>query len=401
MAAATSSPLEVFLIFLGLGMTSFGGPIAHLGYFRRTFVERRSWVTESAFADIVALCQFLPGPASSQVGYALGLTRSGFWGGVAAWAGFTLPSAALMVSFAYAEPSFSGSGVGAAAVHGLTLVAVAVVAQAVLAMARTLCPDRRTASIAAGAAIIVIVAPVSMGQIAAIAAGALAGLAFCRETPKVAADPDPARSPRLWVVWLGLFALLFLPGGAMFRDSPAMSLFHAFYKSGALVFGGGHVVLPLLRDQMVATGWVSDSAFLSGYGAAQAVPGPLFTFAAYLGAIAKVGGGAHESGGLGGAAIALAAIFMPGLILVSALLPHWRRLRRAATARAVMRGVNASVVGILGMAFYNPVWTGGVRGLADLGIALSAFVLLVAWRVSPLIIVVVCVGASVLLATPL
>jgi len=387
----------VFLVFLGLGLTSFGGPIAHLGYFRRAFVERRGWVEDPAFADIVALCQFLPGPASSQVGYAVGLTRAGFWGGVAAWTGFTLPSAVLMTAFAYAAPHVSG-GLAEAAMHGLTLMAVAVVAQAVLAMARALCTDRRTASIAVGAALIVLTAPVAVGQLAAIAAGALAGLIVCRgEALGIAADAGAARpASGPLVAGFVLFALLFAPGGAIFRDVPAAALFHAFYKSGALVFGGGHVVLPLLREQMVTPGWVSDRAFLAGYGAAQAMPGPLFTFAAYLGAIAKVG----VSGGAGpsGAAIALGAIFLPGLILVSALLPHWRRLRQSKVAQAVMRGVNASVVGILGMAFYNPVWTSGVHAPTDLGIALTAFVLLAAWRTPPLLVVAACVGASVGLA---
>ena len=383
------SPLEVLFVFLGLGLTSFGGPIAHLGYFRRAFVERRGWLEETAFADIVALCQFLPGPASSQVGYAVGLTRAGFWGGVAAWTGFTLPSAALMTAFAYAAPHVSG-GVGDAVMHGLTLMAVAVVAQAVLAMARSLCTDRRTASIAVGAALIVIAAPVAVGQLAAIAAGALAGFAFCRDAREISQDAGAARpATGLLVAGLILFALLFAPGGVILRDAPAATLFHAFYKSGALVFGGGHVVLPLLREQMVAPGWVSDRAFLAGYGAAQAMPGPLFTFAAYLGAIARGGGG------VGGAAIALGAIFLPGLILVSVLLPHWRRLRHSTAAQAVMRGVNASVVGILGMAFYSPVWTNGIRAPADLGIALAAFVLLAAWRAPPLLVVMICVAASV------
>lgn len=391
-ASPPGSPLEVFLVFLGLGLTSFGGPIAHLGYFRRALVERRAWLGEAAFADLVALCQFLPGPASSQVGYAVGLTRAGFWGGVAAWTGFTLPSAALMTAFAYAAPRVGGS-VGDAVMHGLTLMAVAVVAQAVLAMARALCTDRQTASIAVAAALVVIAAPVAVGQLAAIAAGALAGPVFCRRAREAAVEAStPRAATGLPVAGLVLFALLFAPGGLILRDVPAAALFHAFYKSGALVFGGGHVVLPLLREQMVAPGWVSDRAFLAGYGAAQAMPGPLFTFAAYLGAIAKNGGG------LGGAAIGLGAIFLPGLILVSALLPHWRRLRHSATAQAIMRGVNAAVVGILGMAFYNPVWISGVRAPMDLGIALTAFVLLVAWRAPPLLAVVFCVAASAGLA---
>jgi chromate transporter len=386
--------LDVFLVFLGLGLTSFGGPIAHLGYFRRAFVERRAWLSETAFADIVALCQFLPGPASSQVGFAVGLIRAGFWGGIAAWTGFTLPSAVLMTVFAYAQPYVGAGPIGAAALHGLTLVAVAVVAQALLAMARSLCTDRQTASIAVGAALIVIASPVSVGQLAAILAGGLAGLVVCRRPLTASAEIGTARpAGGLLVAGLVLFALLFLPGGVILHDTPAAVLFHAFYRSGALVFGGGHVVLPLLRDQMVTPGWVSDPAFLSGYGVAQAVPGPLFTFAAYLGAVSRMGGG------LGGAAIALGAIFLPGLVLVGVMLPHWRRMRDAALAQAAMRGVNAAVVGILGMAFYSPIWTSGVRAPVDLGIALAAFGLLTAWRAPPLLVVIGCVGGSMLIAS--
>jgi len=396
---AKGSPLEVFWAFLGLGLTAFGGPIAHIGYFRRAFVERRAWLGEAAYADVVALCQFLPGPASSQVGFSLGLMRAGWLGGLAAWCGFTLPSAGLMLAFAWLQPRIAGAGLGSAAIHGLKLTAVAVVAQALLGMAKSLCPDARRATIAVAALSMVVATPVAFGQIAAIGLGALAGLIFCRE-----GETDPAGTPmnteslglraRPWmtIAAVGLFAALFVPGALIFGQSPHAALFHAFYKSGALVFGGGHVVLPLLRAQTVATGWVSDNAFLAGYGAAQAMPGPLFTFAAYLGAVSRTGGG------LGGAAIALAAIFLPGLLLVAAVLPYWSRLRRIAPAQAAMRGAGAAVVGILALAFYTPVFTSGVASLADLVIVAIGFLLLTAWKAPPLAVVIFCTTGSVALA---
>jgi chromate transporter len=396
-APARGSPLEVFWAFLGLGLTAFGGPIAHIGYFRRAFVERRAWLGEAAYADIVALCQFLPGPASSQVGFSLGLMRAGWLGGLAAWCGFTLPSAALMLAFAWLQPQIAGGGLGAAAIHGLKLTAVAVVAQALLGMARSLCPDARRASIAVAALTVVVATPVAFGQIAAIGMGALAGLIFCRNETAGAATGKVERlsvraRPWLTITAVVLFAALFVPGALVFGQSPHAALFHAFYKSGALVFGGGHVVLPLLRAQTVATGWVSDNAFLAGYGAAQAMPGPLFTFAAYLGDVSKVGGGPA------GAAIGLAAIFLPGLLLVAAVLPYWSRLQRIAPAQAAMRGAGAAVVGILALAFYTPVFTSGVGGLADLAIAAIGFVLLTAWKAPPLAVVVFCTASAVALA---
>ena len=391
------SPLEVFWAFLGLGFTAFGGPIAHIGYFRRAFVEQRAWLAEAAYADIVALCQFLPGPASSQVGFSLGLHRAGWLGGLAAWCGFTLPSAALMLAFACLQPRIAGGAWGAAAIHGLKLTAVPVVAQALVGMARSLCPDAPRATIAVAALSVVIAAPIAFGQIAAIGLGALAGLFFSRNgdaaSPGAPAKPlASAVSPWATPVAIGLFALMFLPGAVVLVGSPHAALFHAFYMSGALVFGGGHVVLPLLRAQTVMTGWVSDSGFLAGYGAAQAMPGPLFTLATYLGALSKVGGG------LGGAVAALAAIFLPGLLLVAAVLPHWDRLRRIVWAQAAMRGAGAAVVGILGLAFYSPVFTGGVASAADLAVAAMAFVLLTAWKAPPLAVVGFCVTAAVGLA---
>ena len=368
----------IFVAFLRLGLTSFGGPVAHLGYFRAEFVGRRRWLGEREFADLVALAQFLPGPASSQTGFAIGLLRGGLAGGLAAWAGFTLPSAVLMVLFAYGSPRIAGTG----ALHGLRLVAVAIVAQAVWSMARSLCPDRPRATIAALTAILVLLRPGPAGQIATIVLGAAAGFGFCRSNGP--SDRLPVSLavtlPRFVATGcLALFAgLLLLP---LARGSGwAGSEFDAFYRSGALVFGGGHVVLPLLRDAVVTPGWVSNSAFLAGYGAAQAVPGPLFTFAAYLGAVMH---------GPIGAAIALVAIFLPGILLLIGMLPFWDALRSRPSAGAAMRGVNAAVVGLLGAALYDPVWTGAVSGPADAALALGAFMLLTFWRVPPLLIVVI------------
>ncbi len=369
---------EVFVAFLRLGLTSFGGPFAHLGYFRAEFVGRRRWLGEREFADLVALCQFLPGPASSQTGFAIGLLRGGLAGGLAAWAGFTLPSAVLLVLFAYGAPWIAGDG----ALHGLRLVAVAIVAHAVWSMARSLCPDRPRATIAGLASILVLLRPGPAGQIATIVLGAAAGLGFCRS------DDASDRSlgslavtvPRSVAAGcLALFAvLLLLP---LARGSGwAGAEFDAFYRSGALVFGGGHVVLPLLRDAVVTPGWVSNSAFLAGYGAAQAVPGPLFTFAAYLGAVAH---------GLPGAMVALVAIFLPGILLMIGMLPFWNAVRSLAFAQASMRGINAAVVGLLVAALYDPVWTGAVFSPADAALALGAFMLLTFWRVPPLLVVVV------------
>jgi chromate transporter len=388
----TGSPLEVLLIFLKLGLTSFGGPVAHLGYFRREFVVRRAWLDDRAYADLVALCQFLPGPASSQTGFALGLTRAGYLGGLAAWAGFTLPSAAAMTLFAYGEGALKGP-VGDGLVHGLKLVAVAIVAQAVMGMAQTLCPDRPRATIGVLSLILMAFAPSAWAQIAIILLGAIAGLIVCRQGGDVAgAAAEAPISRRMGIVFAGLFfallALSFVPAPA-----GAAALAAAFYRSGALVFGGGHVVLPLLRAAVVDPGWVSDSAFLSGYGAAQAVPGPLFAFAAYLGAVAGVG-----PGGVAGAVLALVAIFAPGLLLLMAALPFWNGLHARGNARAAMAGVNAAVVGLLASALFNPVWTSAVRGPTDFAIAAAGFVALIVWRAPPLLVVVATAAAAVALS---
>ena len=392
-AKQAGSPFEVLLIYLKLGLSCFGGPIAHIGYFRDEFVVRRRWLDEHAYADLVALCQFLPGPASSQVGFSIGLLRAGYLGAAAAWTGFTLPSAILLVLFAYGAGFLQGP-LGAGLLHGLKLVAVAIVAQAVWGMARTLCPDRERASIAAIASVIVLFGGTSLAQISAIVFGAAAGLWLCRGgQPSESGHLIVPISRRAGMAALIVFFIL-LAGLPLLRNlSSDAALFDAFYRSGALVFGGGHVVLPLLREAFVTPGWVNDDAFLAGYGAAQAVPGPLFTFAAYLGAVANPA--AH---GVPGAALGLIGIFLPGTLVLLGTLPFWDALRRKTFAQAMMRGVNAAVVGLLGAALYNPVWTSSVRQPGDFGLALVGFVLLIAWRAPPLVVVIVSAIGGALLA---
>jgi chromate transporter len=384
------SPLEVLRAFTKLGLTSFGGPVAHLGYFRNAFVVERGWLDERAFGDLVALCQFLPGPASSQVGFAIGLMRAGYLGALAAWAGFTLPSAAAMTLVAYGAAALHGPA-GEGLLHGLKLVAVAIVAQAVLGMARSLAPDRPRAAIAILALVLMAFAPGGFSQIAAIVAGGLLGIVFCRQGAEAAGNGgERPVSRRMAVVFLiaffALLALALLPA----REA-ALAFLAAIYRSGALVFGGGHVVLPLLRAAVVDPGLVNDSAFLAGYGAAQAMPGPLFTFGAYLGAVAPA------PGGVLGAALALIAIFLPGMLILLGALPFWHALRARARARAAMAGVNAAVVGLLASALYDPVWTGAVRSPADFAVAATGFAALVVWRAPPLAVVALTAAAGVVL----
>lgn len=370
---------EVFWVFLRLGVTSFGGPIAHLGYFREAFVTRRAWLGDRAYADLVALSQFLPGPASSKVGMAIGLQRAGFAGLLAAWAGFTLPSAILLVAFAYGLTAL-GDVSGAGWIQGLIAAAVAVVAQAVMGMARTLTPDAKRATIAAGGMILVLLIPSPFTQVAVILAGALAGLFWLPAGSPAGSDEAPfaVRVPR-WV-GVGCFAvfgvlLVLLPLLAA-TGNPAARMADTFYRAGALVFGGGHVVLPLLEAEMVQTGLVSPDVFLAGYGAAQAVPGPLFTFSAYLGTITSV-----PPSGLLGAGIALVAIFLPGTLLLIGALPFWQQLRRAPRVQRALMGVNAGVVGLLAAALYTPVFTDGITTVASLAVATAAFVALLMWKV--------------------
>lgn len=368
-----TSPLNIFLIFLRLGLTSFGGPIAHLGYFRQEFVERRKWLDEHTYADLVALCQFLPGPASSQVGIALGLSRGGVAGALAAWLGFTLPSAILLVLFGMGFVTLSDT-IGTGWLHGLKVVAVAVVAQALWCMSRTLCPDLPRAAIAIMAAVITFFIPTTPGQIAVIAFGGALGWGFLKPVKALPHTQLPTSTSRkAGAVMLALFLalLLILPLTATATGSYTAQLFDGFYRAGSLVFGGGHVVLPLLQAEVVPSGWVSNDAFLAGYGTAQAVPGPLFTFAAYLGSVSS-----ETPSGWLGAAIALAAIFLPSFLLIIGMLPFWEHLRKFQAMQRAMLGINAAVVGLLLSAFYNPVWTSAILGVGDFILAAAGFILL-------------------------
>src|SRR5665213_2860044 len=374
---SSSGPIGIFLIFLRLGLVSFGGPVAHIGYFRREFVQRRQWLTEHGFADLVGLCQFLPGPTSSQVGMALGLSQGGLAGAVAAWLGFTLPSAVLLVLFGLGLSRFGLDPAGAW-LHGFKVAAVAVVAQAILGMGRALAPDRPRASLMILAALAALLVPGTLGQIGVILAGGLLGWLFLK-TSTVAPHVSsiyPVGKRTGAVALILFFAVLFLlPGFSTGSDSYSLRLFNGFYRAGAMVFGGGHVVLPLLQALVVPAGWVSNQSFLAGYGAAQAVPGPLFTFAAYLGAVSS-----QIPAGWTGAGIALIAIFLPGFLLILGVLPYWEDLRSKVGMRHAVFGVNAAVVGLLLAAFYNTIWIGAIQGGRDFGIAAAAFILLEIWN---------------------
>ncbi|MBR9864775.1 MAG: chromate efflux transporter [Rhodobacteraceae bacterium] len=382
---------EVFAVFLKLGLTSFGGPVAHLGYFRDELVTRRQWLTDADYADLVALCQFLPGPASSQVGFALGLMRAGWTGAFAAFAGFTFPSVIILFAFALGAATLSGP-IGSGALHGLKIVAVAIVAQAVWGMARTLCPDRTRATIAAGAIGILALFPGAWGMVGAILFGALAGRLFCHSVANYApAPPLPvSRTAAVFCLFLAVGLLTLLP--ILAPLSPSLSILDSFYRAGALVFGGGHVVLPLLEAEVVQSGWVSADAFLAGYGAAQAVPGPLFTFAAYLGAVLG-----SEPNGITGAALAQTALFLPGFLLLTGALPFWQSLRNTPSVQSLMQGANAAVVGILGAALYSPVFTSAIGGMPDLALAVGCFVLLMVWKTPPWAVVALSACGGVLL----
>ncbi len=386
-----SGALQVFLVFLRLGLTSFGGPIAHLGYFRAEFVERRRWLDEQSYSDLVALCQFLPGPASSQVGLAIGLTRAGWLGAIAAWCGFTLPSAFVLIAFAYGIENWSALA-NSGAVHGLKVAAVAVVAQAVWGMAKNLCPDKERTAIAIVAALLVLLLPTAMSQVIAIGIAGAVGWWVLKPAPQ---QPVAHRvygvSRTAGAIALALFfgLLIGLPLIAVATESLLWSLVDGFYRAGALVFGGGHVVLPLLQAAVVPAGVVTNEQFLAGYGAAQAVPGPLFTFAAYLGAVMQ-----GPLSGWAGGLILLAVIFVPAFLLVVGALPFWESIRERQGVRSAMAGANAAVVGILLAALYDPVWTSAIRTRQDFALALAAFALLVYARVSPLIVVVFAAAAG-------
>ncbi len=388
------SLLEVLGVSTRLGLTSFGGPIAHLGYFRDEYVVRRRWIDEARYADLVALCQFLPGPASSQVGMGIGIMRAGLLGGVAAWLGFTLPSALALVGFAYGLQSIGLAGAGW--LHGLKVVAVAVVAQAVWGMARNLASDRERASLAILTAIAVLASRSATSQVLVIVAAGLLGWMLL---PVSGASATTAvRVPLGRGVAIGSLALFFgllvgLPIARQVAPSHALSVFDSFYRAGSLVFGGGHVVLPLLQAEVVPPGWVTNEEFIAGYGAAQAVPGPLFTFAAYLGAVM------HQTpNGVTGAGWALVAVFLPSFLLIVGGLPFWELLRRRAGFQAAIRGINAAVVGLLLAALYDPVWSSAIRGHADFGLALVAFGLLMFWRLPPWLVVVTTALGGALIA---
>jgi chromate transporter len=385
---------EILVVATRLGLTSFGGPIAHLGYFRDEYVLKRRWLDDRTYADLVALCQFLPGATSSKLGMSIGILRGGLRGGLAAWLGFTLPSAVLLASAAILLLGVSGDTISL--LHGLKVVAVAVVAQAVWGMWRSLAPDRFRATLAIGAAAAVLVLPTTVGPVGVIAVAGLVGWRFLR-AEKVGADlPVPVPIPR-WlavVAWTVLFGLLIgLPIARALVSAQPLSLFDSFYRAGSLVFGGGHVVLPLLQSEVVPPGWVSNDQFLAGYGLAQAVPGPLFTFSAYLGAAMR-----PEPNGVLGAAIALVAIFLPSMLLTLGALPRGCRLRSRPGVLAALRGVNAAVVGILLAALYRPVWTTAILRPADFVLALGAFGLLVLWRCPPWVVVLLTAAGGALTA---
>lgn len=374
---------SVFWVFLRLGLTSFGGPVAHIGYFREEFVIRRRWLSEQGYADLVALCQFLPGPASSQVGMAIGLSRSGYFGAFAAWLAFTLPSAVLLILFALGIDRYGGD-LAPGALQGLKIVAVAVVAQAVWGMARSLCTDVPRITIMAAATCLVLLVPGTWGQVGVMVAGGVIGRLLFEPTAEPH-EPPLIVSRRAGAVWMSIFfaLLIGLPILAGLYSFQPLALVDAFYRAGSLVFGGGHVVLPLLEAEVVPTGWVNNDTFLAGYGAAQAVPGPLFTFSAFLGASMTL----PPSGWLGGL-ICLLAIFLPSFLLVAGALPYWERLRGNVSVRAALLGTNAAVVGLLLAALYNPVWTSAIHEPADFALALLALVALMTWKLPPWLVVI-------------
>jgi chromate transporter len=378
--------LEVLWVATRLGLTSFGGPIAHLGYFHEEYVKRRKWIDEQAYADLVALCQFLPGPASSQVSIAIGIARARLPGGIAAWLGFTMPSALALIAFAFGIGAFAGAA-DAGWLHGLKVVAVAVVAQAVWGMARSLCPDRERATIAILASIVTLAWPTAVGQLLSIAvAGIVGAILFpAAVSSSVSHMRFPVGKKTAIAAWIIFFALLLgLPLLRQIAPGHALEVFDSFFRVGSLVFGGGHVVLPLLQAEVVGPGWVTNEQFVAGYGAAQAVPGPLFTFAAYLGAVMGV-----EPNGWAGALLALVAIFLPSFLLIAGAVPFWDRLRSAALFQSALKGINAAVVGLLLAALYKPVWTSAIHSPADFSLGLVAFCLLMFWKAPPWLVVIV------------
>ncbi len=384
---------EIAKAFLKLGLISFGGPIAHLGYFRTEFVERRKWLSDRAYADLIALCQFLPGPASSQTGIALGAMRAGWGGALAAWFGFTIPSAILMILAAYAVRHMAGDQL--AWLNGLKIVAVAIVAHAVWGMAKSLCPDVRRATLAVIVTVAALAWPTGVGQLTLMALAALTGLLVLAPEGTAHAEPlsgGPGRRNAV-LLWIAFFALLFgLPVMRSSIASHALNVFDSFYRAGSLVFGGGHVVLPLLHAEVVPTGWITQEAFLAGYGLAQTLPGPLFTFAAFLGAVQIP----SPNGAVGGF-LALAGIFVPAFLLVLGAVPFWDAIRSNPVARRALNGVNAGVVGILLAALYHPIWSTAIQAPRDFSLALLSFALLAFWKAPPWIVVLFAgIGGAIL-----
>ncbi|MGO9952868.1 MAG: chromate efflux transporter [Dissulfurispiraceae bacterium] len=380
------SVFQLFKIFLRLGLTSFGGPVAHIGYFRDEFVIRRRSLSEDAYADLVALCQFLPGPASSQVGIAIGVSQAGICGALAAWVGFTMPSALALIMFGYGINTWHSAVTHAGWLHGLKVVAVAVVTLAIWGMAKALTPDRPRGTIAIFATVLALIWPSAWGQILAILVSGLLGLFILKPSTESGYSALHIPISRAVAIFcFGLFAVLLLGipviGGLV--HSHTVELVEGFYRTGSLVFGGGHVVLPLLQTAVVSPGWVSKDLFLAGYGAAQAVPGPLFTFAAYLGTVMQQA----PSGWIGGA-ICLTAIYVPSFLLLIGILPFWQTLRKERTVQSVLMGVNAAVVGLLLAAFYDPVWTSGILSVKDFILGLIAFGLLSLWKIPPWVVVI-------------
>ena len=387
--------LEVLWVATRLGLTSFGGPIAHLGYFHEEYVKRRKWIDEQSYADLVALCQFLPGPASSQVSIAIGIARAGLPGGFAAWLGFTLPSALALIAFAFGIGA-SANAADAGWLHGLKVVAVAVIAQAVWGMARSLCPDRERATIAIVASIVTLSWPTAFGQLSSIASAGVVGSIIFPATVSSSSLSHmrfPVEKRTGIAAWIIFFTLLIgLPLLRQIAPSHALEVFDSFFRVGSLVFGGGHVVLPLLQAEVVGPGWVTNEQFVAGYGAAQAVPGPLFTFAAYLGAVMGT-----EPNGWTGAFLTLVAIFLPSFLLVTGALPFWDLLRSVPVFQSALKGVNAAVVGLLLTALYTPVWTSAIHSSADFGLGLVAFGLLMFWKCPPwLVVILTAIGGEII-----
>jgi chromate transporter len=385
--------LEVLFIFLRLGLTSFGGPIAHLGYFRDEFVTKRKWISDQAYADLVALCQFLPGPASSQVGMGIGLSRLGIWGAILAWIGFTIPSAVMLIVFGLGMTHFE-VGEHQYWLHALKVVAVAVVAQAVLGMGKKLCPDKERITIAVIVSVIVLFVHSAIVQILVLIIAGFFGAFFLKTNSELPHEPLHKGRRRIGAIFLFLFVaiLVALPLLRTIYPMQTLMIFDSFYRSGALVFGGGHVVLPLLQAEVVPTGWVTNDLFMAGYGMANAVPGPLFTFSAYLGAVSSK----SPSGWIGGF-ISLVAVFLPSFLLIIGALPFWERLRTLSKVRQAILGINAAVVGILLAALYNPVWTSAIFSAKDFALAMVGFLLLEFWKVPSWAVIIVTIGASVLI----